>query len=271
MNWNFNYVSCDWNYQISKLFGIFFNSCSIQSPDKVIKSIGICFYSKMDNSETKLKEKPDKYKADYRCDGRKHNKIVTSYYTYFKSCFIDKKRHCYTSRLFCKICFKELIDKFAMIDHFENLHEIEINPCNTCEMVFGSQIDKEQHAKLHTTEMKCEVCKKSFANKQNLVRHLRSIHDKDQRSVISCALCKKNFSKKEYKRHCVAFHDSEPKHPCVYCNKEFQNNGNKSVHEKNCQKAHEKKFIKKYITPKKRKETKKYPLLVCRELNFDPK
>ena len=54
---------------------------------------------------------------------------------------------------------------------------------------------------------KCEYCAKSFGEKQNLKRHLKSIHENENRKDFSCSVCNKKFYyNSNLKNHTQEFH-----------------------------------------------------------------
>ena len=69
----------------------------------------------------------------------------------------------------------------------------------------------------------CDICGKSFANRQNLNRHRKKVHClKRNETEIICGLC--NFSSKsllQIKTHLSTAHEGKPFRVCVYCKKIF--------------------------------------------------
>jgi 2-phosphoglycerate kinase len=54
-------------------------------------------------------------------------------------------------------------------------------------------------------KFKCELCKKSFKSKHNLISHKKNIHDQVFR--VNCQKCGQNFANKyTLKKHCKKMH-----------------------------------------------------------------
>ena len=70
----------------------------------------------------------------------------------------------------------------------------------------------------------CDTCSKTLANKQNLYRHLRNIHNvetskSEQRNCMECPL--KSYSLAVMKKHVEEKHGSTKQKLCIYCNSLF--------------------------------------------------
>ena len=68
--------------------------------------------------------------------------------------------------------------------------------CNICQKVFPSHASMVIHQRTHTGERPflCSYCKKGFNVKSNLLRHLRTLHDK----FVHPSLYGSNGSKKNF-------------------------------------------------------------------------
>ena len=70
---------------------------------------------------------------------------------------------------------------------------------------------------------RCEICSKTFANRQNLNRHRKNIHGlKRELNEIICSLCNFNSnSLLQMQSHLSTEHHGTPSRVCVYCKKIF--------------------------------------------------
>ena len=67
----------------------------------------------------------------------------------------------------------------------------------------------------------CDVCKKTFNQKQNLEKHINNVHEviKD----YNCSFCMKRFSRHEHlQKHVKYMHSKMKKIQCVICNDRFE-------------------------------------------------
>ncbi len=78
-------------------------------------------------------------------------------------------------------------------------------------------------------EFVCERCGYTTHCKSNLLRHLKR--------VKTCKPTQKNIDVTEYITQLTARHYNEKTYDCEYCNKRFNNSGNKSRHKKICKAA----------------------------------
>ena len=83
---------------------------------------------------------------------------------------------------------------------------------------------------------KCDVCDSIFKTKQNLERHVASVHE--GRKPFKCDFCNANFAHKhQLKRHVASVHENKKPFKCDSCDASFARkdklNGHiASVHEK---------------------------------------
>ena len=88
-----------------------------------------------------------------------------------------------------------------------------------------SQIFKFSSIKSAAENMiNCDTCSKTFANKQNLYRHLRNIHDiemskSEQRNCMECPF--KSYSLAVMQKHIEEKHGTTKPKLCIHCNSLF--------------------------------------------------
>jgi len=103
----------------------------------------------------------------------------------------------------CRIYFKT---KEQMKEHFENTHR---NNCNFCQLSFHNQFLLLSHLRKTHLEKKCKFSKCVFYtdSKEDLAKHLKQKHDKDDFLLTECVFCGKNFVDPEnMTRHVYTFH-----------------------------------------------------------------
>ena len=172
----------------------------------------------------------------------------------------------------CKLCNEEYEVQYYLKEHVKNVHgrpkkfknkkleAIENGrvKCLDCDKTYSSIETARSHYKfLHMTDKNdvpffCNVCKKGFAIKDYLNRHMKNVHflpqmtsKPNQRSErlrwkelkpnehggVTCQNCKKDFSSmKNAKRHYVRQHISKKMFKCKACNKHLSNKANMITH-----------------------------------------
>ena len=109
---------------------------------------------------------------------------------HLKKCRTKKKKES-TSVLTCDICKKSMLSVKSLNKHVYDNHG-EFN-CLECGEVFSSKRKFYLHkVKVHiNSTFLCSQCGKSFSNNSNLIRHVKSIHQRRQDFI--CSLCGKRF------------------------------------------------------------------------------
>ena len=90
--------------------------------------------------------------------------------------------------------------------------------CYTCHTVFETISDAKRHAKeVHGTQkFKCPSCDVTFTRRDNLTRHVATVHDKSARQL--CTLCDVEFANTDsFVRHVHNVHEEEKKYECPDC------------------------------------------------------
>ena len=85
-------------------------------------------------------------------------------------------------------------------------------------------VDKNASTISNASEIltKCKKCGKYFANKGNLQKHIKTVHER--KTNYECNHCGKSFGHPgTQKRHIKNIHKSIKYHKCEICSKEFQN------------------------------------------------
>ena len=154
----------------------------------------------------------------------------------------------------CQICQKICRSKSGVDSHMRwhtVWKQLEVTEsgrvkCLDCEKSYSSIDTARRHYKfLHMTDKNDNVCKKGFAIKDYLNRHVKSVHFSPQMTSklnqrrlkpnkhggVTCQNCKKDFSSmKNAKRHYIRQHISKKMFKCKVCKKDLSNESNMIRH-----------------------------------------
>ena len=105
-------------------------------------------------------------------------------------------------------------------------------------VTFVSMMHLKRHFKaLHgRITFECDICKKTFNDKSNLIKHKKIVHNKIRK--YECDRCEKKFAvNHQLKQHMITVHEKLKLHQCQICLLHSTTKGNlrahmKMVHEK---------------------------------------
>jgi len=111
-------------------------------------------------------------------------------------------------------CNKAFTHKRGVIEHEETAHEGVYYECKECGKRFGMKNNMRKHLKsVHSKEknFKCTTCGIKYFEKTNLTKHIRTVHDQ-----IKCEQCGKSFGYADgRKKHMEAVHLGL-RYPCTW-------------------------------------------------------
>ncbi|CAL1297370.1 unnamed protein product [Larinioides sclopetarius] len=108
----------------------------------------------------------------------------------------------------CRCCNASYASKYTLNRHMKDHHKLDKYVCDLCSKSYKRKYDLKKHkSKKHkisndaTSNMplvseslsKCEICNKVFAERQNLIQHLKS-HSPNNK--FTCDLCDKSYSRR---------------------------------------------------------------------------
>ncbi|XP_053962180.1 transcription factor grauzone [Anastrepha ludens] len=137
----------------------------------------------------------------------------------------------------CHVCAKEIRDKASFEKHVR-LHFEDSGPKVKCTMEGCDRWLKDEDnlrrhiRRLHTKEEKavqCDICGRECKNKCALSKHKRRVHSN---IVFTCEECKKTFKRAIYLREHMTQHTGEILYKCPFCTRTFNSNANMHSHKK---------------------------------------
>ncbi len=150
--------------------------------------------------------------------------------SHLSSCKTKKKKES-TSVLTCHICNKKCLSERSLKRHGYDNHG-KFN-CPECGEVFSSRIKFNRHKmKTHrNSTFPCSQCEKSFSEKSDLIRHVKTIHQRIQDFI--CSLCGKRFNQiGNLRRHISTVHDLVKRYKCTICDQRFGHSSHRITHMK---------------------------------------
>ncbi|XP_067945888.1 zinc finger protein 585A-like [Watersipora subatra] len=132
----------------------------------------------------------------------------------------------------CKDCHMS----FPVQEEFE-VHECkgDLHSCDICKDAFKSSKALASHYLTHTLHLDCLLCKKTFHDKEELIRHSLECSAKDmldKTGRIDCAHCEACFTDvAQYKSH-LSVHTHY--HECKHCQRRFRKKQQLTLHSNKC-------------------------------------
>ena len=114
----------------------------------------------------------------------------------------------------CQLCSKKFKTLMTLNFHHSLVHKEKDLTCHICGESFRLGFQLKAHIdSIHDGMNKCEICKKSWVNRQSYTEHMKNVHGEiivrvsNQELVEKCKICEKVFSKDAIENHISIEHD----------------------------------------------------------------
>ena len=134
-------------------------------------------------------------------------------------------------RVKCPACEKFFKGAENLTSHKLSVHTTEKpHKCLICPKLFPTRNERNMHARIHLEQiLHCSICNKQCPNKPSLVRHTRSVHNRD---TFDCQICGQKFrSAGGFKYHNIQHEENQTeKFGCDLCGDQFTTKGYIKMH-----------------------------------------
>ena len=116
------------------------------------------------------------------------------------------------SDLFCNICALQFGKKYVFDLHLSLVHGEKIEVKKETPICEDKNISEKEFLKSAVAKpLKCDECHSVFKTKQNLKRHIQSVHEGKKQH--KCSICDYTFSQKGHvKQHIESVHGGKKQH-----------------------------------------------------------
>ena len=138
----------------------------------------------------------------------------------------------------CEVCNKTFKTKSSKTAHYRNCHiQEKLYRCQFCDFHTCTTKRLNYHKLTHSNLKPevCEICGKTFANKDRVIGHQKLVHSETNRLTdrpkFQCDICGRRLTKLKILANHMNQHTDESPYPCVKCNKRFNSVDMKIRHE----------------------------------------
>ncbi|XP_055595137.1 zinc finger protein 62 homolog [Uranotaenia lowii] len=132
-----------------------------------------------------------------------------------------------------EIKLEPLSEQYSDEDDARKQDNKEPIPCTICGQLVKNQITLDIHMRGHTEAsitITCKICGKQSPNARALRKHIKEAHI--IRHAHPCTMCRKSFKTRHALKDHMAIHTGEMLYKCEFCDEQFYNSGNHSLHRK---------------------------------------
>lgn len=104
--------------------------------------------------------------------------------------------------------------------------------CDKCSKIIMTKLGFLRHLRVHsgTRPCTCEICGKTYRISQDLIRHIRDVHDLVKN--YTCDICQRSFANKGTRDDHRRIHTGERPYKCEHCPKTFKTFNSIYVHKR---------------------------------------
>ena len=187
--------------------------------------------SKFDDNEVKIELEKDVEISSRQYESEENlDQSLSKTEDIFEDEIDDSKEFENENQYSCKKCSKSFKTKHGYLQHNYHVHEKtkEVKPkpekvaCEKCGLLFKSSQSLKHHvSRIHKKEnrFQCDICSKIFGDKNTMILHKKSIHEK---LTLVCDQCGSKFNwEKTLKHHIRTVHEGFVPFECKDCGKTF--------------------------------------------------
>ncbi|KAK2159849.1 hypothetical protein LSH36_145g07000 [Paralvinella palmiformis] len=140
-------------------------------------------------------------------------------------------------KITCPQCDVQFTDRRGLRDHINCVHETtQVFTCTKCWKVFLTKSRLRRHMYIHGDHRHiCQQCGKGFHIKDNMNKHIRIVHEKNDGKMWRCSYCSKEFLVKgNLTQHIRGIHLKQFPFTCSKCQQGFRRMKDMMIHMEKC-------------------------------------
>ena len=113
------------------------------------------------------------------------------------------------------ICRHTLGMFISIKEHFHAMNAQPHLQTNNTQMIIKKSVHRKEK------DLLCMECNKAFSTRDNLVQHIKGVHNMIRRSKEICNICDMEFSSKQWLNYHIKSKHDKVKDLCIKCNESF--------------------------------------------------
>ena len=142
-----------------------------------------------------------------------------------------------SKKIDCPQCDIKFTERRALKDHINCVHETtQVFTCSKCWKVFLTKSRLRRHMYIHGDHRHvCKQCGKGFHIKDNMNKHIRIVHERNDGKMWRCSYCSKEFLVKgNLTQHIRGIHLKQFPFTCSKCQQGFRRMKDMMIHMEKC-------------------------------------